>query len=183
MILVDESDNAAQFNRLQICLSDSNRCDKDLRTLFLKMREEEPVELSTVALRLAKMSDPTKTDEDICYYLDGVDKDYFELGKSTAILKPKQKLDREEKSKYELILAATEHCHCIDSFKNSECVFFNKSQSNEDDISRLRIKLLLEDINDNSPKFAKKIYQIGITSDIEVGETILESFVIFLFYF
>ncbi len=39
------------------------------------------------------------------------------------------------------------------------------------------MKLILEDINDNAPKFQKKFYQIGISSDINYGETVLDSFV------
>ena len=183
LVVVDDTDNAAHFNRLQICLSGEFRCDKELRTLSLRMREED-MNLET-ELRLAKMSDPTKTDEDICYFLEGEDKDYFELDKVKAILRPKRRLDRETKSKFELTLFATEHCQCFDEdpAPNDCDKFISKNSSNSEDISRLKIKVVLDDINDNRPYFAKKLYQIGLTSDAEVGQAFLESFVSFFYSF
>jgi hypothetical protein len=51
------------------------------------------------------------------------------------------------------------------------------------DISQLRVVILIEDINDNSPKFEKNLYQIGIMSDVQKAEIILESFVSYSFFF
>ena len=41
------------------------------------------------------------------------------------------------------------------------------------------LKLVINsiDINDNAPKFTKNFYQVGITSDVEFNEPILESYV------
>lgn len=196
LILVDDSNNAAQFNRMQICLSTHTfQCEKDYQSVIIKMLEEDVN--SAVSLRLAKMNDLSKSDEDICYYLSGTDRDYFKLDKRSAVLMPKKRLDREKRDEYELIVKASEYCSCktwdelSEEFKTPkqmrkylqnqprQCKLMNLDDDtfNVNDISQLKVKVFLQDINDNSPKFAKSFYQVGITYDVDYGETILESFV------
>ena len=115
----------------------------------------------------------------------GQDKDFFILNKITAVLKQKHKLDREIRDNYQVIVKATEHCYCLDERKNkksplesTECSFLNSSYDDPNDMSQLKVNIYLDDINDNTPKFSKKFYQIGITSEVEFGEMIFESYVI-----
>ncbi len=196
LILVDDSNNAAQFNRMQICLSThAFQCEKDYQSVIIKMQEEDAK--TSVSLRLAKMNDLTKSDEDICYYLSGTDRDYFKLDKRSAVLMPKKRLDREKRDEYELIVKASEYCSCktwdeaSEQFKTprdvrkylqnqpSQCKLMNLDDDtfNLNDISQLKVKVYIQDVNDNSPKFAKSFYQVAITADVDYGETILESFV------
>jgi cadherin 23 len=165
---------------VQICLSGQFKCEKGYQALIFKLKEENHENVG-VSLKLAKIADSSKNDEDVCYYLTGIDHDYFVLNKTSAILKARKRLDREQKESYELIIKASEHCYCdqrIETLnqemkKNCEKLFNKKFDLN--DATQIKLKLLLEDINDNYPKFSKKLYQIGITPDIEFGETILES--------
>jgi hypothetical protein len=48
------------------------------------------------------------------------------------------------------------------------------------DISLLKVKVIVQDVNDNAPKFLKKFYQIGVTSDTDYGDIILDSYVTFI---
>ena len=122
------------------------------------------------------MNDLAKSDDEICYYLQGPDKEYFQLNSTHRFLKPIQRMDREVKSKFELTLIASEYCDCLDT-QLEHCSFLSKSDD-YNDVSQLKLSIYLEDINDNPPRFIKKLYQIGITSDVEFDETILESYVI-----
>lgn len=161
---------------MQICLSGTHPCDSNFQSLIIRLTEEKINNLSSKSFRLARINDITKNDDDICYYLSGRDSEYFDLDKSTAILRQKYKLDRESRDKYELIIKATENCNCLNSDSN-ECSFINKTYDANDQ-SQLMVTVYLDDTNDNVPKFAKKFYQIGITSEIEFGETIFESFAV-----
>ena len=182
LIVVDDSNNAAQFDRMKICLSSSYTCEKDFETVIVKLKEENISDANSISLNLARMNDLTKNDEDICYYLSGKDKNLFKLNQTSGILTPKVKLDREKREKYELIIKSSEYCYCLNSNGNKkiepQCkqsnIFNDTYDSN--DISQLKVNVYLEDINDNKPKFSKEIYQIGITTDIDYGETILESY-------
>ncbi len=179
-IVVDNSNNSVQFNRMQICVSGQYQCDSNFQTIILRLTEEKINNLEMKSFRLAKINDITKTDDDICYYLSGQDKDYFELNKLTGILEQKLILNREIREKYEIIIKSTEHCYCLleGKFSNNsnECSFLDNNNYDVNDLSQLLITIYLDDINDNSPIFSKKFYQIGITSDVEFDETIFESF-------
>ncbi len=103
-----------------------------------------------------------------------------------------QKFDREIKDHYQLTIVASEYCDCdlIDSNKTNsiECNFLNKKYENiidyekninSSDIYEMRVNIYVRDVDDNQPRFLKNIYQIGITSDIDFDETILNSYVSF----
>jgi hypothetical protein len=97
---------------------------------------------------------------------------------------PRSKLDREKRERYEVIVKASEHCSCSDdqiessSSSNSSCnLLKNNNTFDPNDISQLRIKIVVLDVNDNVPKFTKRFYQLGVTSDVEFGEVILDSYV------
>ena len=124
IVVVDESNNAALFNRMQICLSsinlNSNRlqCEKDYKSLIVRLSEQKTQQktdqqassYAVVQLRFAKILDvSTKSDADICYYLQGADKRHFTLDKRTAELRPRGPFDRETRDRYELYIRASEH--------------------------------------------------------------------------
>lgn len=189
IVLVDDSNNAAYFNRKQVCLRSETageiECEKDYQSVVVKFREETNSLNNTVALNLAQMSDPTRNASDICYYLMGVDRQYFKMGKKSGVLMPRAKLDREKRDKYEVIVKASEHCLCAADQESSQsetvsspCSSLMRVNSfDPNDISQLRVKVLVQDVNDNVPRFAKSFYQIGVTPDVEFGEVILDSFV------
>ncbi len=77
LILVDETNNAAQFNRMQICSSGLFECDKNFDYVRINLIEEQ--DESSASFHLAKMNDFSKNEDDICYYLSG--KFYFFLNK------------------------------------------------------------------------------------------------------
>ena len=71
VVVIGESNDAAHFNRMQICLAAGGlECEKDYESVVVRFREE--LNSSTVALNLATMSDPSKSSADICYYLTGL---------------------------------------------------------------------------------------------------------------
>lgn len=195
IVLVDENNNAAYFNRKQVCLRSEPvgeiECEKDYESVVVKFREEANPLNNTVALNLAQMSDPTRTASDVCYYLMGVDRQYFKMGKKSGVLMPRAKLDREKRDKYEVIVKASEHCSCAvadqestsqsetTSIASSPCGSLTRVVNSFDanDMSQMRVKVLVQDVNDNVPRFAKSFYQIGVTPDVEFGEVILDSFV------
>lgn len=75
IVVVDESNNAAHFNRMQVCLGSAGElsfeCEKDYQSIVVKFREEVSPLNNTVALNLAQIADPNKNLSDICYYLMG----------------------------------------------------------------------------------------------------------------
>ncbi len=127
--------------------------------------------------------------------IKGVDRQYFKLGKKSGVLTPRSRLDREKRDKYEVIVKSSEHCACNSTdadyvpivngtsvWNNSDPCWqlFNKNNSNSydpNDISMLRVKIHVTDINDHVPRFAKSFYQIGVTTDVEFGDVILDSYV------
>ncbi len=187
-IIVDDSNNSVVFDRAEICLSGRFECEKDYRSLIVKLKEEQSISNSSVSLNLAKFSDYTKLGEAICYYLSGKNaKNYFSLDKFSGVLTAKQTLDREFRERYELVVKASEHCFCdgnnleLSDEEKQICQSMRLGSEDEfydiNDISQLRVVLVIEDINDNSPKFEKNLYQAGIISDMQKAEVIFESFV------
>ena len=176
--LVDESNNAAQFNRMQICLSGRFQCEKDYASVLVRIKEEQAAKDVAFSLGLAKMNDATRRDADICYYLSGVDKKYFSIDKKSGIIQPRLRLDRELKDKYEVIVRASEYCSCAENKPaETQCKLLNLNNDTFElgDITQLRVKIFLDDINDHRPTFGKRVYQIGISDETNYGETILES--------
>lgn len=73
LVLVDETNNAAHFNRMQVCLHSSElECERDYQSVIVRFREEVASANNTVALNFAKISDLSKNSSDICYYLMGL---------------------------------------------------------------------------------------------------------------
>ena len=145
------------MHRMQICLSGRFQCEKDYEAIIVKIKEEQNLSDVKFELGLAKMNDASKKDEDICFHLSGVDKKYFTLEQQRGILVPNINLDRETREKYEVILKASEYCSCNDEL-DCENLHLGNDTFDFNDISQFKVKLILEDINDNAPKFQKKFY-------------------------
>jgi hypothetical protein len=192
---VDATNNSAAFDRADICLSGRFECEKDYRSLIVRLPEETTTVNSSVALNLAKLNDLSRfgdeeeAAESVCYYLSGGAsvREHFELDKLSGVLRPKRQLDREFKERYELVVKASEHCFCdryelMEPAERAACEPMHLTSENElaydsSDISQLRVVVLVEDVNDNEPKFERNLYQVGIISDVQKAEIILESFV------
>ena len=177
--MVDEFNNAVQFDKMEICLSGSYQCDKYFQSLIYTLKEEQNSRvLNQIQIPSAKMNDITKKDDEICYYLSGKDSILFTFDKASRTIYPNQILDREQASDYELFVTASEYCDCEEALRYSEqCLFLNKT-FDSNDLNQIKLNIQLEDVNDNKPMFSKSFYQVGITADIEFDESILEAYVI-----
>ncbi|XP_049696338.2 cadherin-23 [Helicoverpa armigera] len=95
----------------------------------------------------------------VCYYIvAGDDGAVFELQRSTHRLSTQKPLDREEKAEYSLTILATE-----------DCLTVPKYDEEVDRISTLTVHVIVNDVNDNAPKFTNKIFTGGITTEADFG--------------
>uniref|UniRef100_A0A2A4J8L9 Cadherin domain-containing protein n=1 Tax=Heliothis virescens TaxID=7102 RepID=A0A2A4J8L9_HELVI len=95
----------------------------------------------------------------VCYYIVGGDEEaVFELQRSTHRLSTQKPLDREEKAEYSLTILATE-----------DCLTVPKYDEEVDRISTLTVHVIVNDVNDNAPKFTNKIFTGGITTEADFG--------------
>ncbi|CAH0702289.1 unnamed protein product [Spodoptera exigua] len=95
----------------------------------------------------------------VCYYIvDGDADNVFDLHRSTHRLTTKKPLDRERKSEYFLTILASE-----------DCVTQPKYDEEVDGISTLKVHVIVNDVNDNAPKFVSKIFTGGITTEADFG--------------
>ncbi|RNA00245.1 cadherin-23 [Brachionus plicatilis] len=172
-ILTDDSDNTARFNFKKICQLPEFYCDKSQRNIETKIKEDNDPNEASIILNHAFIADVTNSFSGVCYFVLGPDKDLFEIGLN-GTLKPKIKLDRETRDVYNLIIKSTEHCDCLLKAEDYRCNFWRRIDI-LDDPSLLSLKIQVDDLNDNSPIFEKKFYQVGITYDIDFGDIILES--------
>lgn len=174
--MVDDSDNSARFDFNKICQLPEFTCDKSQRNIETKIKEESDPFIETVFLDHAFMGDITKSSDDICYYVLGPDKEFFEISPN-GTLKPKIKLDRETRDVYNLIIKSTEHCDCLLKTEDYRCTFWQKIDMAEDQ-SLFSLRIKIDDLNDNVPMFKQFFYQVGITYDIDFGDTVIKSSVI-----
>ncbi|XP_060803722.1 cadherin-23 [Amyelois transitella] len=95
----------------------------------------------------------------VCYYIVKGNEDVaFELHRSTHLLSTTKPLDREQKSEYLLTILASE-----------DCVATPKYEPEVDSLSTLAVKVTVTDINDNPPKFTRKIFTGGVTTEADFG--------------
>ncbi|KAJ8721348.1 hypothetical protein PYW07_002123 [Mythimna separata] len=95
----------------------------------------------------------------VCYYIVGGDEDaVFELQRNTHRLSTQKPLDREQKSEYTLTVLASE-----------DCLSVPKYEEHVDGISTLKVHVIVNDVNDNAPKFTSKIFTGGITTEADFG--------------
>lgn len=176
--MVDEANNAVQFDKMQICLSGNYKCDKYFQSLIFHLTEEHATDKSLIPIPSAKMNDMTKKDEAICYYLSGPDRAHFRLQSDIRLLQANAVLDRESKAAYQVFITASEYCNCstVGGQLKEECLFLD-NPFRLTDVTQLKLDILLDDINDNVPGFERGEYRVGITSDVEFNQVVLESYV------
>ena len=105
----------------------------------------------------------------ICYYIVGGNDDgIFELEPLERELFLTKVLDREKKSKYELIVKATEECLRQPNWLSSSSIPFD---GNDD--SLLKVTIYINDVNDNPPKFTRAMFTGGISTDIDFGTSFM----------
>jgi hypothetical protein len=114
-------------------------------------------------------------------FIEGGNRDSFHLNKTSGALYSKTKFDYETVQFYEVLIRATENCTCEILSSHDEIIFCEDlneiSYDAIGDLSRIKIKLKIIDVNDNEPYFTKKFYRLGLTTDVSYGETILQGFV------
>jgi hypothetical protein len=161
LVVVDSANNAVQF-------------DRSVKQSPLVVEVVEEKSGQTFEIPAARMNDVRKRDEEICYYLSGVDSGHFWLNGTGRVVSVMGKLDREKKQEYEVFVRAAEYCGCESG--GGECGFMEKPLDVRD-VSQMLVKVRVIDVNDNAPVFGADRYQLGITSDVEFDEVILESYV------
>ncbi|XP_046962418.1 cadherin-23 isoform X2 [Vanessa cardui] len=94
----------------------------------------------------------------VCYYIvEGNDGGMFEVDRNTHRLTAKA-LDREEKDQYLLTILASEDCMTKPNY-----------EERLDAMSTLKVHIIVNDVNDNSPQFVTKIFTGGVTTEADFG--------------
>jgi cadherin 23 len=74
-------------------------------------------------------------------------------------------LNREIQEVYELIIKASEDCNTIPN---------NQTTFDEMDDTLLKVIIIVNDINDNAPKFINKMFTGGVTTDADFGTEFMQ---------
>ncbi|XP_047739893.1 cadherin-23 [Hyalella azteca] len=110
--------------------------------------------------------DLDELDNSVCYYIVGGDSlKSFSLDKLTHVLQAVKPLDREELEQHVLIVQASEDC-----VKEPPQV----PEFDATDDTLLKVIVNVNDVNDNSPKFLKKVFTGGISTESAFGFEVLE---------
>lgn len=84
----------------------------------------------------------------------------FKLEKQTHVLSVRTALDREKKDSYTLLVKATEDC--LKTPKTQ--MFFDSS-----DDTQLKVIVNVTDVNDNAPKFTRRVFTGGVSTATSFG--------------
>ena len=107
------------------------------------------------------------------FKLPGGDQPYmtqFTLNKTSAELWLGPSLDRETIQTVDLVIKATQDCD-TGYWDHEE----NRNEAwNVSDITQLLVRVVLLDINDNPPTFAKDWFTAGVTRDTQYGEPVID---------
>ncbi|XP_070537328.1 uncharacterized protein [Ptychodera flava] len=104
----------------------------------------------------------------------GDDNDHFTIDEDTGEICNKVELDREDIAEYNLLISTfiKNGSDGISANKESSAASLDHCQDLL--LSELCVLIRVEDINDNSPRFQKDIYAIGIYHDIPPGTKIIK---------
>ncbi|XP_054711474.1 cadherin-87A-like [Uloborus diversus] len=107
------------------------------------------------------------------YIVDGNFGGYFQVEKTTGVLKSNASFDREEKDLFEIVVKATSNPDYIVYEREEEQGFSAASRSyREEDLSLALVRITIADVNDNAPKFLSDPYLAGIRTSMQVGDLV-----------
>ncbi|CAL8106930.1 unnamed protein product [Orchesella dallaii] len=126
--------------------------------------EKERIQLPATEDRDDEDEEEKKTSQ-VCYFIlpklsSNNSLKYFLLEPVTHILLAKVKLDREKQSNHTLMVFATEDC-LVDLTKINV--------ANIEPSSLLKVVVRVLDVNDNSPRFTKKVFTGGVSTSTDYG--------------
>lgn len=173
--VVDENDNAPKFGK----------------TLF-SFRIREDAEIGTVVARLNATDADSRQFAGILYFLL-TNTAHFQIDSLTGVLSVASKLDREQQDVYELIIRATDGGEIVGdgnaykSFGTSHrtgstlsgggYIANNNNPASPYDTSVLHadalVRILIDDVNDNAPKFSADQYSVRVREDIPIGSVVI----------
>ena len=102
--------------------------------------------------------------------------DHFSVNKTSGMLTITKKIDRETVSSVFLVVKASQDC------LTGQWDRINNVKWNESDTTLLLVKVNLLDINDNGPRFTKRFFSGGVTTDTQFNEPVISLSVSFLKY-
>ena len=120
----------------------------------------------------AKDPDKDKNGRVYYYIVSGNEGRWFSVDKTYGNIYTKQKLDREERSLYELTVKTSNDPDHI--CEGSTCDI-EVPDDIAGDASFVVVQVFIEDKNDNLPKFESQTYFVGIPFDAKVGDLVLDA--------
>lgn len=169
--VLDENDNPPKFDK----------------TLF-SFRLSEDVKVGTIVARMNATDADTHEFAGIRYYLLTITPN-FHIDALSGVLTVASKLDREQQDSYELLIRATDG----GSFPGSEASLYksygqthrlsgyssnsNNLPASPYDTNTLHadalIRILIDDVNDNAPKFSAAQYTVRVREDVPIGTVVI----------
>ncbi|CAG0922117.1 unnamed protein product [Notodromas monacha] len=110
--------------------------------------------------------DETEDQRILCYFIVGGNQGgFFTIDPTSRTVMAIKELDREERDVHTLIIRATDSC----SVPPGNISFYDQT-----DPSLLNVTVFVNDINDNAPRFIKRIFTGGVSTDADFGLEFLE---------
>lgn len=166
--VVDENDNPPKFSK----------------SLF-SFRIPEDVNIGTVVARMNATDADTHEFAGIRYYLL-TNTPHFQIDALSGVLTVAGKLDREQQASYELLIRATDGGSFPGSSghdSSSSYKLYGGSHRDNNltpspfDTNTLHadalVRVLIDDVNDNAPKFSADQYTVRIREDIPIGTVVI----------
>lgn len=106
------------------------------------------------------------------YILSGNEGSWFRIDKTQGTLYTKQKLDREERDEYTLLVKASNNPGIV-----CEATYCDIKMTDDDvnDDSIIEIDITIQDINDNMLQFSSDKYYVGVPYNAGVGDLIMDA--------
>ncbi|GFG38793.1 hypothetical protein Cfor_02805 [Coptotermes formosanus] len=132
----------------------------------------EHSELGLERRRLIDTVDRDEVDElddpptPVCYFIVGGNEDeYFAIEPLRHEIMVVKELDREIRDSYALLIKATEDCIHLPE---------NQSSFDPSDDTLLQVIVTVNDINDNAPRFVKRVFTGGVTTEADFGTEFMQ---------
>lgn len=134
------------------------------RALYAKEHEAPGVE-RRILIDTIDRDEPDDFEEvnagQVCYFIvGGNERGFFSLDPLRHELTVERELDREETERHVLVVKATEDCFHTPG---------NVSSFLTEDDTLLKVIVNVNDVNDHSPKFVKRIFTGGVTTSADFG--------------